>query len=336
LPTVFFGRDTFDVHEGRYAVNVANASTQFTMAHNWSQVLLVGPEEWGKDLVLSIWTRNVGVEGRAYVKVDAYRDTISKMAHIWGIPRDDAAARLGINFVSDPSRDLAWKRLVFSDAETGWVRREVRVFLPPTTNVVFVRGGIIGIGQLILDDASLALEPAQAPEELPLGKNLLADPGFEGDGNLWEYSIPPYPEIRAERDTTVFRSGKASLRFTSLPTAMIPGPTGVAQVFCNRNLSGKRVRFSAFIKPDSLRSSAFIKLLCKTPDDTKQEVSKNIISGTMDWTEAKLEIDVPPETYALWAWINYTAPARGYVHFDDASLEVLGPATAAEGSRSGP
>ena len=42
LPTVFFGRDTFLVHAGRYAVSVANLSTYIPMFHNWSQTLLVG------------------------------------------------------------------------------------------------------------------------------------------------------------------------------------------------------------------------------------------------------------------------------------------------------
>ena len=51
LPTVFFGRDTFLVRSGQWSVNVANMSTAFPMAHNWSQTLLVGPEHWGKTAV---------------------------------------------------------------------------------------------------------------------------------------------------------------------------------------------------------------------------------------------------------------------------------------------
>jgi len=44
-PTVFFGRDSFLVHAGKWAVNVANMSGAFPMAHNWSQTLLVGPPD---------------------------------------------------------------------------------------------------------------------------------------------------------------------------------------------------------------------------------------------------------------------------------------------------
>ena len=39
-----------------------------------------------------------------------------------------------------------------------------------------------------------------------------------------------------------------------------------------------------------------------------------------------MELDAPKDTYQVWAWLLYTAPADGRVYFDDASLEVLGPA----------
>src|SRR5512141_3179558 len=48
LPTVFFGRASFLVHSGHWAVSLANMSSAFPMGHNWSQTLLVGPEVWGK------------------------------------------------------------------------------------------------------------------------------------------------------------------------------------------------------------------------------------------------------------------------------------------------
>ena len=36
---------------------------------------------------------------------------------------------------------------------------------------------------------------------------------------------------------------------------------------------------------------------------------------------------MPDDTYATWAWIEYTAPVPGRAYFDDMSLEVIGPAT---------
>ena len=324
--SAFFGRDTLLVHGGKFAVSVANASGLFPMAHNWSQTLLLGREAWGKDLVFSVWTRSLAVEGRAYVLVQAFQDTITKMSRVWDIERDDAGRRLRITGVDDPVLDLGWKRQFFSEPETDWVRREVRVFVPPSVNVVFVRCGLLGTGQVFVDDASLTLEPALPSPEPPLKTNLLADPGFEGDGNAWEYSLPPYPNMRADRDTSVVHSGTASLRMSSMAGAMVPGKAGVCQVLSNRNFAGKRLRFSGYIKTDSLRSTAYLKLYCHTPRGAEAGAATKVFSGTMDWGLATLDMDAPLDTYEIWIWFTYNAPTRGRVYFDDASLEVLGPA----------
>jgi hypothetical protein len=95
---------------------------------------------WGKDLVFSVWTRSIGIEGRAYVLLQAYRDTISKMSLIWGVDRDAAQRRLNIKAGGRPLLDLAGSA-VLHENETEWVRREVRVYCPPSVNVIFVRLG---------------------------------------------------------------------------------------------------------------------------------------------------------------------------------------------------
>ena len=256
LPTVLFTRDQFNVHGGKYAVSVASASGLYYMAHNWSQTVLVGPEAWNKDAVFSVWTRSSGVEGRAYVVLQAYRDTISKMAKVWGMDRLDAGQKLGINAIDDPLVDLGWKRAFFPEPETDWVRREVRVFVPPSVSVLFVRCGVIGTGQLVIDDASLTLEPAQPAPEIAPHANLLVDPGFEGDDGAWEYSLPPYPTMKAERDTTIAHSGKASLNLTcGGDVGIIQAQSGVCQVVCNRSLGGKHIKLSGFMKTDTLQDS---------------------------------------------------------------------------------
>ena len=173
LSSVFFGRDTLSPHGGEYSISVANVSASLPMAHNWSQTLLVGSEAWNKELVFTVWTRNVGLEGRAYILLQAYRDTITKMARTWKVERDEAATRLGIHKVDDPLLDFGWERQYFSETETGWVRRQVRVFVAPSTNVVFVRMGITGTGQVAFDDASLTLEPATSKGPIATNTNLL-------------------------------------------------------------------------------------------------------------------------------------------------------------------
>ncbi len=328
LETVFFGRDSFLVHGGHYAVSVANTSTLYPVWNNWNQAVLVGREAWGKDLVLSVWTRSNGVQGRAYVLLQAYRDTIGKMAKTWGITREAAGRKLSINKLDDPLLDLGWKREFFSDAETEWVRREVRIFVPPTVNVIYVRLGLMGTGQVIFDDASLTLAPARPFTPAPLNTNLMADPGFEGDGNAWEFSLPPYAGQRADLDTTVRHSGRASVRLVSGDEGWVKARAGACQVFDGRALAGKRLRLSGWVKTDSLRELAYLKIYCNT-------VGRGMVasepgptfSANTDWTPTSLEMDVPHDTYEVWVWFAYNAPAPGRVYFDDTSLEVLGPAT---------
>jgi hypothetical protein len=307
-------------------VSIANTSTLYPVWHNWNQTVLVGREAWGKDLVFSVWTRSNGLEGRAYILMQAYRDTVGKMAKLWNLPRDTAGKRMGINKLDDPLLDLSWKRLYFTESETDWVRREVRVFVPPMVNVIYVRGGLLGTGQILFDDASLVLEPARPAPPAPAHTNLLKDPGFEGDGNDWESSLPPYAGQRIDRDTTKAHSGRACIRYSGSPDGTIKARAGVCQVF-GRELAGKRLRLSGWVKTDSLVELAYIKLYCSSLSrGMVQNEPGRVFSQTTDWTQVSIEMDVPPDTYEVWAWFAYNVPAAGVAYYDDTSLEILGPA----------
>ncbi len=336
LPTVFFGRDTMLSHDGRFAVGVANVSTLLPLWHNWSQTLVVGPEMWNKDVVFSAWTRSNGVQGRGYILVQAYRDTTGKMARIWGVPRDTARTRLGFLMIADPFLTLGTRRAYFSDPETEWVRREVRIFVPPSTNLIHVRCGLFGTGQVFFDEASLTAEPALPPAELPVGVNLLKDPGFEGDGDDWEYSLPPYDEMRYDVDSTVVHSGKYALRFSGGTMGMVKTRAGAVQLIGNRSLAGKRLRLTGWVKCDSLMSHAYVKLYCTTHERDMDTGAPKLIGNSTPWTKLEIEMDAPKDTYQVWAWLVYNAPAEGRVYFDDASLEILGPATGASPPKGKP
>jgi len=333
LPTVFFGRDSFLVHGGRFSVNVANTSTLVPVWHNWNQSVIVGPETWGKDLVFAAWTRSNGLQGRAYILVQAYRDTIGKMAKIWDLPRDLAGKRLGINKLDDPLLDVGWKRVYFDDPETDWVRREARVFVPVGTNMVYVRCGLMGTGQVIFDDASLTSAPARPVAQPALHANLLADPGFEGDGNAWEYSMPPYSGQRIDRDTTHAHTGKACIRYTSGEEGYVQARAGACQVL-GRELAGKRVRLSAWVRTDSLRGGvAYTRLYCNSlRHGVVQSDPGQNFGLTTDWSPVSFEMDVPSDAVEVWAWFAYNVPAKGMAYFDDTSLEVLGPASGPKGA----
>ena len=336
LPTVFFGRDTLLAFRGSYSVSLANLSVLFPMSHNWNQAMLVdstsvGRKMWGKDLVFSVWTKSIGVEGRAYILLQAYRDTVSKMALVWGVERDASARRLNIKAIDDPLIDLGWKRQVFTDSETDWVRREVRVYCPPSVNVLFVRLGIQGTGQVMFDEASLTVEdplPAKVPA---VGENLLAESGFEGEASAWELSLPAYRGMRIAVDSTTAHSGRHSVRCESGAGEYVIARSGACQVVSNRGLQGKRVRLTAWCKTDSLRGTAYTKIYCHTMRGMFQVPQGHQFSHTTDWTRTTLEMDVPRDTYSVWVWCAWDAPVPGTVWWDDATLEVIGPAESLTG-----
>ncbi len=327
LPTVFFGRDSFLVHSGRFSVNLANTSTLYPMSHNWSQTLLVGREAWGRTAVFTVWTRSNGQQGRAYTMVQAYRDTITRMARVWGIPREDARRRMAITKVDDPAVDLGWSRNQFDETNTDWVKREARIYVPSGTNILFVRVGLIGTGQLLLDDASLTLETTPASASLPVRTNLLRDPDFEAGGMAWEWVAPPFEGARIDLDKTVAQTGTNSVRFSNMRDGLVQTRMGVAQPFSARSLGGKRVRASAFFRADSLVGNSFVKIYAQGPGGMlAQSPAGNMLSGTFDWSENSAELDVPRGTDQLWAWYLFNAPASGTVWIDNARFEVVGEA----------
>jgi len=326
LSTVFFGRDTMIAHSGRWSVNVANVSTRVPMWHNWSQSIVPPQSVWGKDVVFSIWTRSLGLQGRAYTLVQAFRDTIGRMAIERSIPRDTAMTRLGYVVTAQPIVLMGWKRQYFSDEETDWVKRDVRMYVPRGTDLITVRAGIFGTGQLVLDDASLTAVTAAAMAPVALRKNLLKDASFEGNGNDWEYSMPPFPGLVIERDSTVARFGHASMHANPEGNGALQVRTGVGQTIDARPLAGKRVRFSAWVKADSLVGLTYVSLRCTTPGGEVPGPPPDQHSGTFDWKQLKVERDVPPDALTLGAYIEFNCPATGQLWFDDASLEVIGPA----------
>lgn len=327
LPTVFFGRDTMLAHGRGYAVSVVSLSTLVPMNHGWIRSLLVPSTWWGKDVVFSVWTRSNGVTGRAFVRAIVYRDTINKMAKLWNVPRTTAAGRLNLLGMNDPVLEMGWNVRYFSDEETDWVRREVRVPVAPSTNYLQLSLGLAGNGQVLFDDASLTVEAHRPDPPLPLHTNLIVDSGFEGTGDDWEYSAPPYEGFRIERDSTEAHTGRVSLRSVGGLGGPVKVNSGVCQSFMNRTLAGKRLRLSTWIKTDSLATDASVMLYFKTVHGTEHPVPNEVLTGTHPWQLTSLEADVPPDTYEVWAWVLYLAPAPGRIWWDDVRLEVLGPAS---------
>jgi hypothetical protein len=331
--TAFFGRDTLLKHSGHYSVSLANTSTVFSLGHNWNMPVLVGRTAWDRTATFSVWTFSAGQEGRAFILLQAYSDTVSKLARLWGVPRDEARRRFGVAPINDPLQNYGWKRLQFEGGEEGWVRREVQVYVPSGTNVLFVRCGLFGTGQVAFDDASLTLGPAGPPPSAPVGQNLLLDPGFEQGALQWEWATTPFEGARIDCDTTVAHTGRRSMRCSEMSRAIVSMRAGMCAGLPGRLLAGKRVRLSAWFRGDSIGADCYTQVAWDGAAGTGTSGASPPLHGTFDWSRTYVDVDVPAEAKMVWAWLQFSAPAAGRVWIDDASLEVLGVAEPA-GDRS--
>jgi hypothetical protein len=328
MSTVFFGRDTLLKHGGQYGVSIANTSTVFTMGHNWSQTVLVGREAWNKNATFSVWTYSAGQDGRAYILLQAYSDTVTKLARIWDVPRDEALRRFGISPINDPLQALGWKRLQFDGGGEGWVRREVTVFVPEGTNILFARCGLFGTGQVAFDDAALTLAPAPPAPRFAVGQNVLVDPSFEQGAREWEWAVPPFEGAHIERDTTVAHTGHTSMVCLDMDHSPVSTRAGMCQAVDGRLVAGKHVRLTGWFKGDSIGAECYVQLGWEGRDGSKRTTGAEMLHGTFDWSRSWVEADIPADAKIVWAWLQFSAPALGRVWMDDASLEITGPAAA--------
>ena len=322
--TVFFGRDTLLRHSGHYGVSIANTSTVYVMGHNWSQTILVGREAWGKTATFSVWSYGAGQDGRAYILLQAYSDTVSKLARIWNVPRDEALRRFGVVQINDPIQNLGWKRVQFEGGTDSWVRREAKIYVPAGTNVLFVRCGLFGTGQVAFDDASLTLEPSGPAPDVPLGQNILIDPGFEAHGLEWEWSVPPFEGAHIACDSSVAHTGRMSMLCEGMDHTPVSTRVGMCQPISGRLLAGKRVRLSGWFRGDSIAAECYAQIGWNNTVDSDRTTGGPTLHGTFDWTRVSIDMSIPANAEEVWAWLLFSAPATGRVWIDDASLEVLG------------
>ncbi|MGH7724998.1 MAG: hypothetical protein ACREOU_06170 [Candidatus Eiseniibacteriota bacterium] len=324
VPTVMFYWDPEVKRSGTRSACVVNAGDHLPVWHNWNQMILHAGRFAGRDLELSAWVRSAQMGGRGYVMVQCYRDTVMNVARDRGIPRDQARTELGFKFADDPQLELGWARQYFSAELEEWTEKRVRVFVPPTTNLIVVRLGIFGSGQVWFDDIKLTSEVARASQAAPLGRNLLTNAGFEKPIDDWEFSLPPTPGAMISVDSTVAHSGRRSALMTTPEKPPFQTYMHACQVFNARGLAGKRVRMSGWCKLEGVNdASAYLSVWSTGLYGVDGSIAGDALFGTLDWTFYSVDFDVPKDTYTVWARAGYqSVPGRCW--WDDLKFEVLG------------
>ncbi len=323
VPTVLFYWDPDVKRSGNRSLSIVNAGDALPVWHNWSQIIPDSRKLVGKDVELSAWVKSTQMSGRGYVIVQCYRDTVLLYAIENGVSREHARNAMGFKYADDPQLELGWARRYFSADLDEWTELKTRVYVPPSTNLVIVRAGIYGSGQVWFDDFTLTALPARSTA-LSLGKNMLANPGFEQPFDAWEFSMPPTPQAAIVPDSSVAHSGRFSARFSSPNRAAWQTYMNTSQVFNARNLSGKRVRFSGWCKLEDLKlGSAYLNIYATGMYGVDGTLASESFSGTHDWKFYAVDYDVPKDTYTVWARAGVDA-VPGVCWWDDLKFEVLG------------
>ncbi len=329
VPTVLFYWDPDMKHSGARSASIVNAGDVIPVWHNWNQIVPAAGRYVGKDLELSVWTRSAQLSGRGYVMVQCYRDTVMNYAREKNISREEARKAMGYKFADDPQLELGWARAYFSPESSDWTERKVRVYVPPTTNLILVRCGVFGPGQVWFDDAMLTALPARPAAPIALGRNLLANPGFERPFDDWEFSMPPTPGSLIEPDSSTAHSGRFSALLTTQQRPAFETYQAACQVFNSRRLSGKRVRLSGWCKLENIKdTSAYLSIYSTGLYGVDGSLAGDALSGTLDWTFYSVEWNVPKDSYTVWARAGYQA-TPGKCWWDDLKFEVLGESQAA-------
>jgi hypothetical protein len=336
LPTAGYLWDTAEARTGSHSVRVINTSNYFPSWHNWNQMLLGVNHLAGQEVTLRGWYKARDLSGKAYVLVQAYRDTVVIEAIKAAVPRRVMREHMGYTPQGDPAVELGWGRKYVSGDRAEWTPIEVTLFIPPSTNVIYVRAGVLGVGQAWFDDLSLTPRLAAAEKPFPIGRNLLVDPGFESDFNVWDYSLAPVEGLSIRPDTTA-RTGLQSCLIEAPRRGQLALWSHVYQVFNTRILSGKRVRFSGWLKLEGLDNSyALLSIFTTGMYGTHQNLGSESFSGTKDWTFSSIEFDVPADTYAVWVRAAVST-SKGRVWYDDLNFEVVGDVPRSDaGQRNAP
>jgi hypothetical protein len=174
------------------------------------------------------------------------------------------------------------------------------------------------------------LAPPPKAVEAPL-KPVLVNAGFEGGlaasnacPERWACSVhADGSSFRFSTDASTFAEGRQSLlieRVGKEPWAI------VTQSFRAHSLRGQRIRYSIAVRTQDVDGEGAGAWLLVNGDEVMLEHQVRRVLGTKDWQRHVIEVVVPARADTLS--VGATLEGGGRAWFDDARIEVLGPAAA--------
>ena len=129
-------------------------------------------------------------------------------------------------------------------------------------------------------------------------------------------------------DNSIFNNGKKSAFIESIESE-IDGFGTLMQTCSAKEYLGKKVKMSGFIKTEKVSNwvGMWLRIDPNNSPSSKyfDNMRKNPIKGTTDWTKYELVLDVPTNSNSLNFGVLISG--TGKVWFDDLNFEVIGNST---------
>lgn len=175
---------------------------------------------------------------------------------------------------------------------------------------------------LLLTVAFLLLStPGLGADDRAVPANLAPNPGFEvADGDrpaFWEQRTPSDSERGLRWDGAVARTGARSLRVVNQRSAISRWRTGHLGDLVLQ--PGSTCELSGWVKTADVKGCARLRLYCiDAKGGITAQPGSGTITGTRDWTQAKLPHRVPPHT--AYVMLYAEMEGTGTAWFDDLTL----------------
>jgi hypothetical protein len=210
---------------------------------------------------------------------------------------------------------------------TGWQRYDVVLDVPPGAERITFGAALDGPGRVWVDDVRLEVVSAAGVPTTEYYRGTVTqfeNPDFENGLTGWHKYSQRFSAYEAGTDENVKHGGKASGYLKTVQGDVgVPGELG--QKIRADEYRGQRVRLTVYIKTEDVDKGVGIGMGSLLPDGSRgpyDDMTTRLITGTTDWQQVQVVVDVPEEATTILMGIILYGPGQMWV--DDLQFEVVG------------
>lgn len=216
-------------------------------------------------------------------------------------------AYLGLIIRGAEKGEMERKTLVaaYSDQAGGsndWILGELRCYVPPEAQEVWLECGMYGKGRAWFDEVSLEVEE-RADYPLP-GVNLLRNPSFEEGAKYWHLFLSGTDRPPSYGFLSDLSRGGSLLRIENPPGGGSASHTGFFQTLCG--FSGKKgtLVLRGAVRSESLSGKAWVDVVAFRPSGSLGFMVTRELTGSTGWELLNAGVPLDGEAISLMVRLN--------------------------------